>query len=262
LGIVDTGIDDGHLNLHQKLAEYSDVTGTGWTPDEHGSLVAGIIAADPVNGSRLQGVAPGAKLVGVKSCVAQSTQSAAARCWSSTLARGIDLATQKNVRIINLSVGGPDDNLLSRMVNAAIKKGIAVVSAAGNDGPTGSPSYPAAFDGVIAVTAVDAASHIYSRATRGNYVSLAAPGVDILSTGPGGRTQAFTGTSAATAFVSGAVALLLQQRPNLSLADLRAVLQATAKHLGPTAPNPVFGYGLMDVCQAMVKVTNHTSACR
>jgi Subtilase family len=262
LGVVDTGIDNGNPDLRQRLAEYSDVTGTGWTPDAHGSLVAGIIAADSTSGPGLAGVAPGAKLVGVKSCVAQSSRSAAARCWSSTLARGIDVATQKNVRIINLSVGGPDDKLMARVVDAAMTKGIAVVSAAGNDGPSGKPSYPAAFKGVIAVTAVDAAAHIYSRATQGTYVTLSAPGVDILSTGPGGRTQAFTGTSAATAFVSGAVALLLQQRPNLSLSDLRTLLLQTARRLGPTAPDPEFGYGLLDVCQAMAKLANRQSACR
>jgi hypothetical protein len=262
LGIVDTGIDDGHLSLHRNLTEYTDVTGTGWTPDAHGSLVAGIIAADPGSGNGLRGVAPGAKLVAAKSCVSQSSRSAAANCWSSTLARGIDWATQKNARIINLSVGGPDDKLLARMVDAAIKKGIAVVSAAGNDGPSGKPSYPAAFNGVIAVTAVDAASHLYSQDTRGSYVSIAAPGVDILSTGPGGKTQAFTGTSAASAFVSGAAALLLQQRPNLSLLDLRTILQQTATSLGPTSPDQTFGYGLLNVCQAVAKLDNQQTVCR
>ena len=262
VGVVDTGIDNGQPALHEKLVEYADVTGTGWTPDAHGSLVAGVIAAEPVTGSGLGGIAPGAKLVGVKSCVAQSSRSAAASCWSSTIARGIDLASQKNVRIMNLSVGGPEDKLLARMVDAAMTKGIAVISAAGNDGPSGRPSYPAAFKGVIAVTAVDAAAHLYSKDTEGPYVSLAAPGVDILSTGPGGRTQAFTGTSAATAFVSGATALLLQQRPNLSLSDLRNLLQQTARRIDSTAPNSAPDYGLLDICQAMAKLANRQSACR
>jgi subtilisin family serine protease len=242
------------------VAEYSDVTGTGWTPDVHGSLVAGIIAADSSSGTG--GIAPGAKLIAVKSCVAQSSSSAAARCWSSTLARGIDLATQKNVRILNLSVGGPEDKLLSRMVDAAMKKGIAVVSAAGNDGPGGKPSYPAAFKGVIAVTAVDANERLYPQATRGSYVGLAAPGVDVVSTGPGGRRQVFSGTSAAAAFASGAVALLLQQRPSLSPQDLQNLLQQTARPLGPATPDASFGYGLLDVCRAMVKLTNRQSTCR
>ena len=262
IGVVDTGIDTAHPSLRQSIAEYSDVTATGWTPDAHGSLVAGVISAAPSGSSGAVGVAPGAKLVAVKSCVAQSIWSAAARCWSSTLARGIDLAAQKNIRVMNLSVGGPDDKLLAHMVDAALQKGIAVVSAVGNDGPSGKPSYPAAFKGVIGITAVDAAGSLYANATRGAYVSLAAPGVDLLSTGPGGKTQLFTGTSAASAFASGAIALLLQQRPNLSLPDLQNLLQQTAKPLSSTAPNSEFGYGLVDVCRAMARLSNKQPTCR
>ena len=260
IGVIDTGIDTGIPGLRGKVTGYSDVTGTGWTPDAHGSLVAGIIAADN-NPSGPMGVAPGAKLIGVKSCVAQSVSSAAASCWSSTLARGIDLASQKSIRVLNLSIGGPEDKLLSHMVDAVIRKGIVVVSAAGNDGPEGKPSYPAALKGVAAVTAVDAAMHLYPQATRGNYVSLAAPGVDILSTGPGGRTQVFSGTSAAAAFTAGSVALLLQQRPTLSPEGIQDLLRQTARPLGTKSPDPEFGYGLLNLCRAIAKLTNRQIAC-
>jgi hypothetical protein len=257
LAMIDAGVDTGHAALAKKVAEYADVTGTGWTPDAHGTLVAGVIA-----GESSGGIAPGVQLVTVKACVAQSTRRAAARCWSSTLARGIDFAAQKNVRVMNLSVGGPEDRLLARMVDAALKKGIAVVSAAGNDGPSGKPSFPAAFDDVIAVTAVDANGRLYSQATRGAFVDLAAPGVDILSTGPGGRTQLFSGTSAATAFASGAAALLLQQRSTLTAAELAALLRDTARDLGTGGRDAEYGDGLIDVCRAAVKLTNRQAACR
>jgi subtilisin family serine protease len=163
--------------------------------------------------------------------------------------------------VMNLSVGGPQDRLLGRMVDAAAAKGIAVVSAAGNDGPSGRPSYPAAMDNVIAVTAIDAAGRLYPRATQGGFIDLAAPGVDILSTGPGGRTQLFSGTSAATAFASGAVALLLQ-RSNLSLPQLRTLLSNTVKDLGRVGPDPEFGDGLLDVCRAVAQASGRTIACR
>jgi subtilisin family serine protease len=186
---------------------------------------------------------------------------ASARCWSSTLARGIDVASRKNVRVMNLSVGGPEDRLLTRMVEAAASKGIAVVAAAGNDGPSGKPSYPAAIKNVIAVTAVDADAKLYSRATQGEFIAIAAPGVDVLSIGPGGRTQLFSGTSAATAFASGSVALLLQ-RSNLSPSDLRALLRTTAKDLGPAGHDPQFGDGLLDVCRAIVRSSGRQANCR
>jgi hypothetical protein len=262
VGVIDAGIDTGHSGLAKKVAEYADVTGTGWTPDAHGTLVAGVIASEPNAGAGYSGVAPGVQIVAIKSCVALSTRQAAARCWSSTLARGIELAIQKSVRVMNLSVGGPEDRLLARMIDAASKKGIAVVSAVGNDGPTGRPSYPAAFESVIAVTAVDAASRLYSQATRGAFVDVAAPGVDVMSTAPGNRTQIFSGTSAATAFASGAVALLLRQRPTLTQSELTALLRQTAKDLGPTGPDAEFGYGLLDVCRALAKLSSSAVACR
>jgi subtilisin family serine protease len=261
VAVIDAGIDNGNLRLQQRVTEYSDVTGTGWTPDVHGTLVAGLIAADAGQGGAPSGIAPGASLVAVKACVAQSPTQAAARCWSSTLARGIDVASRKNVRVMNLSVGGQQDQLLAKMVDAASAKGIAVISAAGNDGASGKPSYPAAMDSVIAITAVDAAGRLYPRATQGSFIDLAAPGVDILSTGPGGRDQLFSGTSAATAFASGAVALLLQ-RSNLSVSDLRALLQRTAKDLGTGGKDTEFGDGLLDVCRAVAESSGRKLDCR
>lgn len=262
VAVIDAGVDTGHAGLAKKVAEYADVTGTGWTPDAHGTLVAGVIASESASGANYNGVAPGVQLVAVKSCVALSMRQAAARCWSSTLAKGIELAIQKKVRVANLSVGGPEDRLLARMVDAAAKNGIAVVSAVGNDGPTGKPSYPAAFDEVIAVTAVDAASKLYDRATRGKFVDLAAPGVDVISTGPGGRTQLFSGTSAATAFASGAVALLVRQKPTLTQAEITALLHQTARDLGAAGPDADFGYGLLDVCRALAKLSPKGVTCK
>jgi hypothetical protein len=261
VAVIDAGIDGNHPRLQKKVVELVDVTGTGSTPDAHGTLVAGVIAADAGDERAPAGVAPGATLVGVKSCVAQSITVTAARCWSSTLARGIDAASQRNVRVMNLSVGGPEDRLLSRMVDAAASKGITVVSAAGNDGPSGKPSYPAAIENVIAVTAVDADSKLYGRATQGAFIDLAAPGVDVLSTAPGGRARIFSGTSAATAFASGAVALLLQ-RSNLSPSDLRKVLEATARDLGQSGRDTQFGFGLLDVCRAVARASGRGIDCR
>jgi hypothetical protein len=261
IAVIDSGIDTGHPRLQQRVAEHADVTGTGWTPDVHGTLVAGVIAADDAADGAPGGIAPSATLVGIKACVAVSRTSAQARCWSSTLARGIDAAVERKVRVMNVSVGGPADRLLSRMVDAASAQGIAVVSAAGNDGPSGKPSYPAAFDSAIAVTAVDVAGRLYQRATHGAFIDLAAPGVDILSTGPGGRDQLFSGTSAATAYAAGAVALLLE-RGRLGTADLRSLLGSTARDLGDAGPDPQFGDGLLDVCRAISKTTGREISCR
>jgi subtilisin family serine protease len=94
------------------------------------------------------------------------------------------------------------------------------------------------------------------------FVDVAAPGVDVVSTGPGGRTQIFSGTSAATAFASGAVALLLRQQPKLTDVELSNLLRQTARDLGPAGPDAEFGYGLIDVCRALAKVGARGVTCR
>ena len=101
--------------------------------------MAGVIAAKAFEDTGVEGVAPQSELVTVKSCVSHTTMGLLARCWSSTLARGIDAASQRDVQVMNLSVGGPEDRLLAKAVGAAREAGIAVVSAAGNDGPSGKP---------------------------------------------------------------------------------------------------------------------------
>src|SRR5262249_17813707 len=144
---------------------------------------------------------------------------APAHCWSRTLARGLDLAITKKAAVVNMSLGGPagvEDPLLKRMVEEAESRNALVVAAAGNGGPKAKPGFPAAISGVIAVTAVDSKEQIFPSATQGDFVDLAAPGVEILTTSPGGGVLISSGTSLATAFVSGAAALALQQQPGLS----------------------------------------------
>ena len=140
-------------------------------------------------------------------------------------------------------------------------RGIAVVAAAGNDGPQGRPGFPAALAKVVAVTAVDANEQLYPSATQGNFVQVAAPGVEIVSTGPGGKVMVSSGTSFAAAFVSGTAALLLQQEPQLSPSALQSLLESTAKDLGPAGKDPQFGSGLIDACRAATQLGANGIIC-
>jgi hypothetical protein len=262
VALIDTGVDTGHEALAGRVAQRADITGTGWTPDVHGTLMAGIIAAGADENGAARGVAPTASLVAIKACVPDSSRRAAARCWSSTLALGIDRAGQLGARVVTLGVSGPLDPLLTRLISRAAARGITVVAAAGNDGALGAPSHPAALDEVIAVTAVDASARPHARATRGTFVDVAAPGVNVSATAPGSRMQNVSGTSAAAAFVAGAAALLLEQRPALSPADVAALLRDTARDLGPAGPDATFGHGLLNVCRAVAKAAGRDIACR
>jgi subtilisin family serine protease len=239
VALIDTGVDGRHSRLAGRITEGGDFTGKGVGADIHGTMLAGIIAS----------VAGGASIISYKACQPHSPQDVEARCWSASIARALDAAIVRGARVVNLSVGGPEDKLVTRLVETAVRRGIAVVAAAGNDGPQGRPSYPAAQAEVIAVTAVDDRKQLYSGATRGAYIDLASPGVDILSTAPGNRSLISSGTSFAAAHISGVAALLLERAPAHPDA-LQLLLERTAADLGAPGKDSLFGSGLVDACKA------------
>ena len=115
---------------------------------------------------------------------------------------------------------------------------------------------------MLAVTAVDAKEQLYPGASRGSFIDLAAPGVEIISTGPGGKLLVASGTSLAAAFVTGTVALVLEQQPRISPAALQSLLEHTAKDLGPAGKDPQFGSGLVDACRAIAQLKGDPRLCR
>jgi subtilisin family serine protease len=266
IALVDTGLDAAHPALAGKIGEEADMTGKGFTPDVHATLLAGIMVSEPgKKNNGIAGVAPGAEILAVKACQPQTAKAVAAQCWSLTLDKGLDFAIEKHAGVINMSLGGPagvEDKLLKRMVDEAVNRGILVVAAAGNDGPKAKAGLPAALPNVIAVTAVDANEQLYPHATRGAFVDLAAPGVEIVSTSPGGKVSVSSGTSMATAFVSATAALLLQLQPRLSPQALRALLERTAKDLGPPGKDPEFGNGLVNACRAVAALKHDGKLCK
>ena len=255
VALVDTGVDADHRALKGAISAQVDLTGRGLTPDVHGTLMAGILAG---RAGGVEGVAPRAALLVVKACHPESPRAINAVCTSVWLARGLDAALQRDARVLSLSVAGRPDEVVARLVAQAVRSGRVVVAAAGHEGG-GSPPHPAALDGVLAATAVDAGGALYPPATRGSFVDLAAPGVDVLSSVPGNQVAFFSGTSAAAAYVAGAVALLLQRGPRESPSAVAHAFERTARDLGPPGRDDQFGSGLLDVCRAVR--TDH-EACR
>ncbi len=168
-------------------------------------------------------------------------------------------AANSSARVINMSFTGPEDPALHELVIVARRKGMVLVAAAGNDGPQAPPDYPAAYPEVIAVTATDIDDHLLGVANRGPYVSVAAPGVDIFVAAPN-RAYGFTsGTSIATAHVSGLVALLLERNPRLTPDAVQAILMGTATDLGPKGRDDAFGAGLVDAYAALRAIAPATA---
>jgi subtilisin family serine protease len=241
VALIDTGVDIRHPQLAGHLKQTADATSTSYKSGIHGTLVAGIVAD----------LAPRASLLSIQACLPPSEQAIRAKCSTVTLAKALDVAIRKKAHVINLSLGGPHSRIVERLILQAVKNGAVIVAAAGNGGPDATPSFPAALDAVIAVTAIDVSEAIYPYATRGGFIDLAAPGVDILSTAPRAQRLLFSGTSAAAPHVTGVAALLLQKPRSLNPAAAQQILESAASDLGPRGKDPQFGSGRLDAFAAL-----------
>ena len=225
LGIVDTGVDVAGLHLNRSVLATRSFTGGAYTPREHGSAVA-MIAAN-------SGVAiDAADVFAADSHGALYTTAEAA-------AAAIDWLVDRGAPVINISIQGPDNPVLEKVVRSAIARGVVIVAAAGNSGPAAPPSYPAAYVGVVGVTAVDEQGRIYRRANRGDYISFAAVGVHVPVAGP----QSVSGTSYAAPSVAAAVARRHQAQSPDAAARVLVQLRAEAIDLGPPGRDKTFGWG-------------------
>jgi subtilisin family serine protease len=251
VAIVDSGVAVTHEALAGARISVLDVISkpntfvTAATPEIHGTAIASII----VGHGQLQGIAPDVDLLAIRAFQQTDAKSGAARSSAFHLSKGISAAVDHGVRVINLSLTGPQDRLVAQAVEQALMSRIAVIAAAGNAGPGAPPAYPAAQAGVIAVTATDSADHLYRYSNRGPYVTLAAPGVDILVAQPSGYGY-LSGTSMATAYVSGLSALMISRAADLTPTRLRKLLETTATDLGTPERDSEFGAGRVDATAA------------
>lgn len=198
VAVIDSGVQADHPDLAGQVVDRINLAGRPDASELHGTAVAGIIAARADNHVGIAGVAPDARLVALRACWQASA--ADTRCTSLALALAMSAALEHDVQVINLSLGGPSDRLLQRLVEAAQSRGIAVVAARDEAVPGG--GFPAALPGVIAVGNAPAAGGR----------TLVAPGMDVVSTLPVSRWGVVSGTSYAAAHVSGLVALEIEAR--------------------------------------------------
>ena len=246
VGVIDTelanadGLATASFKAKRMFADSDKPAST-----DHGSGVAAILAAKSDAG--FSGLAQGVHLraAGVMREVSPGVNA------TNTLlvAQALDWLVSENAQVINLSLGSAPDAVLAAAINKATAQGVVLVAAAGNGGSAAAPSYPAAYPGVIAVTAIDANKQLYTRANRGAYVALAAPGVDVWV--PVGKGKYMSGTSFAAPFVAAAIAQKLAANPlpktPQATQTLIKILCADALPLSATNPSPEFGCGLMQL---------------
>jgi len=258
IGIVDTGIDTSHPDLRGAVAA-SETLIAGrpeMRSDAHGTAIAGIVAARGIDGGVL-GIAPAATLVSIQACAAESPGSLQAECPADRVAQGVDLAVSRGVQILNLSFGGPPNTVVDRIVlEAILVHQVIVVAAAGNNGPHGPPEYPAALPGVVAVAATNNQDMLDGHSNLGSYVSLLAPGVDILTTVPDGRYAFVSGTSYAAAVTSGVLALLIEAEGRSNPSEAIVALRDGADPIQV----PGRRLGRVNVCRAL-SILGHGDIC-
>jgi len=256
VAVIDSGVDYNHEDLAgvvQKGYDFADEDEDPMDEHGHGTYVAGIIAAIMNNGKGIAGVAQVSILA-----VRVVDKRGNGGLWD--IAQGIVFAVKKRARIINMSLGVyRRSELLYEACWYAAERNVLLVASAGNEGG-GPVCYPAAFDTVIAVSAVDCEKEFAKFSSKGPEVELTAPGVKkftqdelegILSTVPGDKYAYAAGTSVAAPYVAGVAALVLSVNPRLSNYQVRAILGATASDLGSFGRDFWYGYGLVDAFKAV-----------
>jgi hypothetical protein len=244
IGLLDTRVDTDLGALRDALIEQRSFLPAGMkpAPHDHGTALAAILVGGRVAGGE-QGLLPGARLMAAEVVAGDADGAPVADLVA--LSEGLNWLVSEKVPVVNLSLAGGPNALLTLTVQRVAATGTVLVAAAGNDGPNAPPAFPAAEPGVIAVTAVDSASQVYDAANHGDYIDLAAPGVQIWTPETDGAGRYNSGTSYAAPFVAAVVAAGLGAGLPIGGDRVAAALADKALDLGAPGRDPVYGWGLV-----------------
>jgi subtilisin family serine protease len=247
IAIIDSAIDGDHpdlrgrVRLARNLATDHPIARNG---EVHGTAIAGIIASAVNNREGIIGVAPDVSIAALRACWSVGENELAAQCSSFSLARALELALGLQPNVINLSLAGPDDPLLSRLLDRVIERGIVVVTAHPASGES-SLAFPSSHPRVLTAHSSLVAVHSDSP------YALAAPADEVLTTTPGATYAFLTGNSLAAAHTTGVVALLMERQPDLDAERIAAILTATTTYSAGTAS--------INACRAVARVAGAAS---
>ncbi|GAA1934411.1 type VII secretion-associated serine protease mycosin [Streptomyces sodiiphilus] len=266
VAVIDTGVDTANPQLTPAVDAASGADFTPEDPEDdpparsrgdgtddtvgHGTKVAGIIAARPHPDSGFVGLAPEATIIPIRQNDEYGSGTVA------SLARSVHHAIEQDAHVINISQDSDeplsDDSALKKAVDAALAEEIVVIASVGNDGVDGrsKDTYPASYDGVLAVAASDRNNERAPFSQAGDFVGIAAPGVDMVSTVPGGGQCVDHGTSFSAPYVAGVAALLRAKHPDRTAREITAQLQQTAER-SITGPDRYIGWGVVDPVRAL-----------
>jgi hypothetical protein len=236
VGLIDGGVQRSHP-VFQGVAIHEHGCAGGNVPSEHGTAVASLLVG---HGDHFSGAAVGAELYSVDVYCGLATGGAV-----DAVADAFSWLSRERVPVINISLVGPANSLLERVIRIVAARGHVVVAAVGNDGPGSPPLYPAAYPEVVAVTGVDSHQRVLIEACRGKHVDFAAPGADMAAAGFNTEFALVRGTSFAAPIAAGLFARQLTDVDRAHAAAAVAALTAQAVDLGPRGPDKVYGNGLV-----------------
>ena len=234
VAVVDTGVYRQHPDLAGRVVVAKDFVGHGSTAEIHGTAVAGVIASRANNGIGTVGVAPEARILALRACW-EAPGSTSGHCNSFTLAKALDWVVNRRPEVLNLSLAGPHDPLLERLLLAVLDENVKIVAAYERD--SGGISFPGSVKGVLLTRSPDETA----------FLGVSAPGQDILAATPGDGFDFVSGNSFAAAHVSGVVALLLERAPGLGMDEIRQVLKTPSRD------------SIIDACAALAEVAPDTT---
>jgi type VII secretion-associated serine protease mycosin len=253
VAVIDSGVDAEHQDLRGNVSAGADFlpegSGNGQRDtDGHGTAMAGLIAAHGHgSGDGALGIAPKAKILPIRSVVSYASKNTN----PNAVVQGIDYAVAHGAKVVNLSIAVGRSQDMRDVVQRAREADVLLVAGAGNTTDQVFVPYPGGADGVLTVAAINRSGNRDPISVTGKEVDIAAPGADVLSTKSGGGYRTGTGTSDATAIVSGAVALVRAKYPNLSADEVIHRLTATATDKGPPGRDEQYGYGVLNLVAAL-----------
>jgi subtilisin family serine protease len=236
VGLIDSGIDQSHEVFGRLTIARHGCSGQA-VPAAHGTAVASLLVG---RAPLFHGAAPGAALYAADVFCGKPTGGSV-----EAVAEAFAWLVQQRIAVINVSLVGPADQLLERVVREVVARGHLVVAAVGNDGPAAAPLYPAAWPGVVGVTGVDAHGRVLAEAERGAQVKFAAPGADMVAARMRAGYLSVRGTSFAAPIVAGLLALALPVPDSRAASEAVAALARSAQHSAASGPDPDYGYGVV-----------------
>ena len=245
IGMIDTYPDIKHPMLQgQKVIAFNFIAADRkMARSDHGTAIAGIFVGKPYRGSP-GGLLPGAQLFAGN--IFERRKDGKPRGNLLAFLKAINWLAKSKVGVVNLSIAGSKNRVLTTVASKSIKNGLILVAAAGNAGPGAKPAYPAAYNQVVSVTALDGRGRVYRHANRGRYIDFAAPGVAIWTASKGGG-KLQSGTSFAVPYITSLVALLISggHKPDPDI--IRGRLRRYVKDLGRPGKDSDYGLGMVRV---------------